>query len=164
MAKYNSQNLNQKKQGLTTRMKWGISLFVISFVLFLLVVTNFIVPIHNFILGTFGLCVYPILIISMTVGVLLMLKKQYRIAKVYIATIITAFFLLVMFFQLVLTDLSVDFGEYISNCYYSRNTAGGVIIGILTYALNLGLGLWGVIILEVIALVICAAFIIDYFY
>ena len=163
MAKYNSQNLNQKKQSLTTRMKWGISLFVISFVLFLLVVINFIVPIHNFILGTFGLCVYPILIISMAVGVLLMLKKQYRIAKVYIATIITAFFLLVMFFQLVLTDLSVDFGEYISNCYYSRNTAGGVIIGILTYALNLGLGLWGVIILEVIALVICAAFIIDYF-
>lgn len=162
MAKYTSHNLSNKK-GLTTRLKWGISLFVVSFVMFVLVVTNLIPPIHNFILGTFGLCVYPIFLILMGAGILLMMKKQYYIAKTYIAVATTLFVLLICFFQLVLTDFNMSFGDYISMCYSAKNTAGGVIFGLITYVLHLGLGLWGTIILEIIAVIICAAFIIDYF-
>ena len=162
MAKYTSRNLNEQK-GLTTRAKWGISLLVVCSVLFLCVVTNFITPIRSFILGTFGLCVYPILLVLIALGILLLMKKQYYVAKVYLATVISLFFILVCFFQLVLTDFSGSLGDYIVYCYDVKTTAGGVLIGIFTYGLNIGLGLWGTILFLVIAIIICIAFIVDHF-
>ncbi len=162
MAKYTSHNLSSNKR-LSTKTKWGISLFVVSFVLLFLVATNFIVPVHDFILGVFGLCIYPILLVLMGTGVLLMLKKEYYVEKIYLITIITLFFLLVCFFQLVLTNLSLNFSDYISACYSSKNTAGGVIIGLIVYGLNAGLGVWGTIVLEIICVIVCVALIIDHF-
>lgn len=162
MAKYTSQNLNNAK-GMSSKLKWGISLFVISFVLLVLVATNIIVPVHNFMLGVFGLSIYPVLLVLLGAGVLLMTKKEYYIAKTYLITIITLFFLIVCFFQLVLTNTDISFSEYMSNCYSSKNTAGGVIAGLLIYGLHAGLGLWGTIILEVIAVIVCVAIMIDYF-
>jgi len=162
LAKYTSRNLNEQK-GLTTRAKWGISLLVVCSVLFLCVVTNFITPIRSFILGTFGLCVYPILLVLIALGILLLMKKQYYVAKVYLATVISLFFILVCFFQLVLTDFSGSLGDYIVYCYDVKTTAGGVLIGIFTYGLNIGLGLWGTILFLVVAIIICIAFIVDHF-
>ena len=162
MAKYNSQNLNQKK-GLKTKTKWGISLFVISLVLFVLVAFNVIVPIHKFILGTFGFAIYPILLVLMMVGILLMMKKRYYVEKFYIIVVTSLFFILVSFFQLVLTNFNVNFGDYLANCYNSANTVGGVLMGIITYLLYSGLGIVGTIIMQVIAIILCVAFIIDHF-
>ena len=155
MAKYNSQNLNQKK-GLKTKTKWGISLFVISLVLFVLVAFNVIVPIHKFILGTFGFAIYPILLVLMMVGILLMMKKRYYVEKFYIIVVTSLFFILVSFFQLVLTNFNVNFGDYLANCYNSANTVGGVLMGIITYLLYSGLGIVGTIIMQVIAIILCS--------
>lgn len=162
MAKYTSRNLSEQK-GLTSRAKWGISLLSVCSVLFLLVVTNFITPIHSFILGTFGLCVYPVLLVLMALGVLLLMKKQYYVAKVYLATVISLFFVLVCFFQLILTDFGMTFGDYIAYCYNAKTTAGGVLMGMLTYGLYTGLGLWGTILLLIVAIIVSVAFIIDHF-
>ncbi len=162
MAKYTSRNLSEQK-GLTTRAKWGLSLLILSCITFLCVVTNFITPVRSFLLGTFGLCLYPILMVLIALGVFLMFKKQYYIAKVYLATIISLFFILVSFFQLVFTDLSMGFAEYIAYCYNIKVTAGGVIIGIITYGLYTGLGVWGTILLLSVVIVVCVAFIIDHF-
>ncbi len=163
MAKYNSQNLNETK-GLKTKTKWGISLFVISLVLFIFVAFNIIVPFHKFILGTFGFCIYPILLVVMMAGILLMTKKRYYIEKFYVIVVTILFFILVSFFQLVLTNINVTFGEYVSNCYHSANTVGGVLLGMITFALYNGLGLVGSIIIDVIAIILCVAFIIDHFF
>lgn len=162
MAKYNSQNLNEPKV-LKTKTKWGISLFLISLVLFVVVAFNIIVPFHHFVLGTFGFCVYPILLVLTMVGILLMTKKQYYVEKFYVVVVSVLFFILVSFFQLVLTNCNTSFGEYLANCYNSANTVGGVIMGIITYLLFSGLGLVGSIIMDVIAIVLCVAFIIDHF-
>lgn len=162
MAKYTSQNLSEKK-GLKTKTKWGISIFVISFVLFVLTAFNIIVPVHKFMLGAFGLCIYPILLMIMAVGILLMLKKRYYVEKFYLFVILFLFFLIVCFFQLVLTNTNVSFATYLSNCYESGTTVGGVLMGIITFILYSGLGVAGTIIMEAIALVLCVAFIIDHF-
>ena len=162
MAKYTSRNLSEQK-GLTSRAKWGISLLVVCCVLFLCVVTNFITPIHSFVLGTFGLCIYPVLLVLIALGVLLLMKKQYYVAKVYLATVISLFFILVCFFQLILTDFNMNFGEYLAYCYDIKTTAGGLLMGLLTYGLWAGLGIWGTILLLVVAVIVSVAFIIDHF-
>ena len=162
MAKYTSQNLSEKK-GLKAKTKWGISIFVISFVLFVLTAFNIIVPVHKFMLGAFGLCVYPIMLLLMAVGILLMLKKRYYVEKFYLFVILFLFFLIVSFFQLVLTNTNVSFATYLSNCYESGTTVGGVLMGIITFILYSGLGVAGTIIMQAIALVLCVAFIIDHF-
>ena len=162
MAKYSSHNLNEKK-GMSARTKWGISLFSISLFLFIFSVFNIIVPIHNFILGTFGLCVYPTLLFLMVVGIFLMLKKRYYIEKLYFGVAIALFFVVVCFFQLVLTNTNVGFGEYLTNCYNAKNTVGGVLMGIITYVLFTGLGMVGTILVLVIMLVLGIALIVNHF-
>ncbi len=162
MAKYNSQNIKEKK-GLKTKTKWGISLFVISLALFILVAFNIIVPFHKFVLGTFGYCIYPILLVLMAVGILLMSKKRYYVEKFYVVVVCLLFLIIVSFFQLVLTNLGVGFGEYLANCYNNANTVGGVLMGIITFVLYSGLGIVGTIITDVIAIILCVAFIIDHF-
>ena len=93
MANYNSHNLSEKK-GLKTKTKWGISLFVISLALFLITAFNVIVPFHHFVLGTFGFCVYPILLVLMMSGILLMMKKRYYVEKFYVTIVCILFFIL----------------------------------------------------------------------
>ncbi|MBR1925301.1 MAG: DNA translocase FtsK [Clostridia bacterium] len=162
MAKYSSHNLNEKK-GMTARTKWGISLFSVSLFLFIFSVFNIIVPIHNFVLGTFGLCVYPILLFLMVVGVFLMLKKRYYIEKLYFSVAIALFFVIVCFFQLVLTNTNMGFGEYLTNCYNAKNTVGGVLMGIITYILFMGLGMVGTILILAIMIVLGVALIVNHF-
>ncbi len=162
MAKYNSDNLTKQK-GLSTRAKWGISVFVISLCLFFFSVTTFVVPVYNFLLGSFGVCLYPVLVALMGVGVLLMLKKQYYIAKFYLGIVIALYFVVVLFFQVILTDFNMTFADYLSSCYTSHNTPGGVIGGIFAYIMFLGLDKIGSILLLIIAFVLCVAFVIDHF-
>lgn len=162
MAKYNSDNLTKQK-GLSKRAKCGISIFVISLCLFFFSVTTFVAPVHNFLIGTFGLCLYPVLVALMGVGILLMLKKRYYIAKFYLGIIIALYFVIVLFFQIILTNFNVSFGNYLSNCYNSHNTPGGVVCGVIAYIMFLGLDKIGSILLLAIALVFCVAFVIDHF-
>ena len=162
MANYSLDNLNEKK-GMQTRTKWGIGLFCVSLFLFIFSVFNFLVPLHNFILGTFGLSVYPILLFLMAVGILLMLKKKYYIEKLYFGVAIVLFFVVVCFFQLILTNTNFGFGQYLTNCYNAKNTVGGVLMGIITYVLYAGLGTVGTILMLAIVIVLGVAIIVNHF-
>lgn len=163
MAKYTSRNLGDEKGTLSTRAKWGIGVLVFSLFFLFCLITSFLSPIRNVILGTFGLAAYPVFLITAFVGVLLLLRKRYYVARVYVLTIIVLFLTLVCLLQLILTDLSLPFGEYLSNCYTSKATAGGLLMGIIAYGMYAGLTIWGAAILLAIIALVCIAFTIDHF-
>ena len=88
MQKYTSRNIDNNKNRLSTRIKWGIAITVCSILLLFCIVVNFLPFIRSGILGVFGLSAYPVLIITTLVGILLTRKKKYTIAKNYVLYIL----------------------------------------------------------------------------
>ena len=162
MANYTSRNIGEQ-DNYSTRKKVGIAILVVSLVILFCLITRFLAPIRSFVLGAFGLCAYPILILTALLGVALMLKKRYVVAKVYIFTAITLFLAFICLFQLIFATPSGSYGEYLVSCYENKNTAGGLLMGLIAYALTAGLNIVGAYIFLGIVLVICAGFVIDHF-
>lgn len=163
MARYTSRNLNDNDNSLSKRKKWGIALLIISLLLLLCIVTRFIYPIRAVLLGFFGLSMYPILIALCVISVFLMQDKHYVVPKVYIWTLCCLFFAIVCLFQLIFAVPSGGFGEYLSNCYAGKNTAGGLFMGLFSYGFVSLLGVVGSYILLALLIIVCVAFIIDHF-
>ncbi len=163
MAKYTSRNLGEDRSTLSARAKWGIGLLVFSLFFLFCLITSFISPVRNVVLGIFGMAAYPVFMVSGFIGILLLMRKRYYVAKVYVMTIITLFLTLVCLLQLILSDFSMSFGEYMSYCYTSKTTAGGLLMGIFAYGIITALTIWGAVILLAIITLVCVAFIIDHF-
>lgn len=163
MAKYTSRNLNGTANNLSTRNKWGIGLLVFCLVTLFCIITKFIAPIRSFILGVFGLSAYPILIVGAVISVFMMSKKHFVFAKVYIWTLFTLFLTIICLFQLIFATPVGNFSDYLASCYNTKDTAGGLIMGLISYALSAGLNIVGAYILLGLLILICIAFVIDHF-
>ena len=162
MKNYTSRNIGEQ-ESFSTRRKVGVTLLVVSLVLLFCLITSFLAPIRGFVLGVFGLCAYPILAITSLVGIIMMLKKRYVVAKVYVITAITLFISVICLFQLIFATPTGGFSDYLLSCFESKNTAGGLLVGIIAYALTMGLNIVGAYIVLGIVLVICTGFVIDHY-
>lgn len=163
MARYTSRNLNDNDNSFSKRRKWGIVLLLVSIFLFVCVITSFISPIRSVALGVFGLCLYPVLLAFCVISVLMMIEKKYVISKGYIFTLIGLFLAVVCLFQLIFAYPQGGFSDYVLNCYHSKNTAGGLLMGSVAFAISAVLGSVGSYAIVGLAVIVCVAFIIDHF-
>ena len=163
MAIYSTKT--SKINNKTKKFKAGITLTCIFSLLFILLAFNFFQIFTKFMIGTFGLLIYPLCLFFITLGILLMLNKDIKTTK---SILIFSIFWLITFILILqlATSKNIDktFAEYISTIFKDKLTAGGVIFGTLLYPLYyLTYDVASYIIL-IIALVILTSFLIDRIY
>ncbi len=164
MKNYTDRNVGTPKNKLSTRARVGIAVLVCSLFLLICLIFNFLPFIRSFILGTFGLASYPVIVVAGLIGVLLIYNKKYTIAKNYVISICVLYFLLICVLQTALTNMAdSSMGDYLANVYNEKTTAGGVIAGIIAYGFCALFNYVGAYILFVIGAIICVAFMVDYF-
>lgn len=146
----------------------NISIGVLVFLGITLVclMTNLFAFYKQFLLGTFGLLIYPIILLSIAYNILILTNRFLRFnAKSLTLCIVT----LLMFICILHTALSnsydvSSFGGYIADCYNSGSSVGGVIIGTLVYPVRALLFDVGAYVVFSIGLIISVAMIIDSYY
>ena len=164
MQRYTSRNVDEQKTRLTARAKIGITILVLSVFLLFCLIVNFLPFIRSFVLGTFGLSAYPVLIVTALIGGLCLTKKKYVIAKNYVLSLIGLYFILICVLQTALTDISVaGMGQYLADAYNSKTTPGGVLAGIFAYGLGAIVNYVGAYIIFGILALVCVAFMVDYY-
>lgn len=156
--------MGENKNKLSKRTSWGIAVLACSiFILFCLII-NFLPFIRSFVLGTFGLSAYPVLIVTAIIGIILISNKRYSIAKNYVISVCVLYFILICVLQTALTNIAgLGMGEYLANVYSAKTTAGGVLAGIFAYGFGNLFNYVGAYILFAIGAIVCVAFMIDYF-
>lgn len=164
MQNYTDRNVGDNKNKLSRRASWGVAVLVFSlFVLFCLIV-NFLPFIRSFVLGAFGLAAYPVLVITAIIGVILLTKKRYTIAKNYTISVCVLYFILICVLQTALTNIAgIGMGDYLASIYAAKTTPGGVLAGIFAYGFGNLFNYVGAYIIFAIGAIICVAFMVDYF-
>lgn len=165
MGKYNDRK--RVNYGNKSIKKWvGISLIVFGLVMFIFAcIPNFVM--NRFVLGTFGICAYPIFLAFMLIGIALAMNMTYK-GNAKFATLIGLFVL--SFLGLLHSIFSVSglnelqFGEYLAHCYNLTDgvTIGGVILGFICDVISLILGGVGTCIFFGILTCVLGGFTIDY--
>ena len=139
-----------------------ICLIVFSVILLVCVLpSNFI---KNFLLGLFGLLVYPVCVLGIVMSAFLMKKKNIVVKTKYVVYLSISLCIIWFIFHLILTSrLSMDgYGTFLIETDQAKTTAGGLIFSLISYSLTKLLTTAGAYIFSAIALTIFVGLIIDY--
>ncbi len=149
----------------STRRQVGITLIVISGVLLLLAVFNILGDVRAFLLGFFGLMIYPVLLFTLLFGVALSLNLRFIYSYKYVLSVMLSFFFFVCVLHSIFTSLgeyNMTYGQYLMSCYNALYTPGGMFISLFTFPLMSLLHDMASIIIYAIALVISIYFVMSY--
>ena len=146
----------------------NIAICVLVFLCITLVclLTNLFAFYKHFLLGTFGLLIYPIILLAIAYNILILTNRFLRFnAKSLVLCLVT----LLMFVCILHTALSSgydlsSYGAYISECYNTGTSVGGVIIGTIVYPFRALLFDVGAYVAFSIGLIVTIAMIIDSYY
>ncbi|MBD5132732.1 MAG: DNA translocase FtsK [Clostridiales bacterium] len=141
-----AKNKNKKRKGNGTGSHdvLGMSLIVVSAFLLLCIVIKpilgvFSEAIFGVMLGVFGIASYPMLLGLLITGILLLRSKHISMpsTKMTVCTVLLVLFALVIL-QLATTHafLKEGFSDYIGDIYAAKYSAGGVIMGVISFGLK----------------------------
>lgn len=148
-----------------TRLKRGITLISIFFILLLLITFNFIEIFTIAILGSFGLIVYPLCVFFIVIGIMQICGKEINVSKKIVAYSIVWLCIFTLILQLVTSkNIDASYGEYLLTTFKSCSTAGGVLFGLILYPIHYLTYTVATYIILLIALVIITAILIDKIY
>ena len=118
----------------------------------------------NFLLGVFGLAVYPVSVLGIFFSFMFMRNRKYEVNKKYIGYITSAVCIVWFIFHLILTSkISLNgYGSYLLAAYKAKTTAGGLIYSLISYPIVKFLTYVGAYIFSAIAFAIFVGLIIDY--
>ncbi|MCL2540336.1 MAG: DNA translocase FtsK [Firmicutes bacterium] len=150
MSRYTSRNVGGRNGVLETRKKWGIALLAVSLVLLFFSCFNLVPAINMFLLGSFGLAVFPVLLVSIVISVALVMRKRYVFPKRYAVSLAGVYFCLILVLQ-----QAISGGLGIAEIYAAKTTAGGVLMGLFAYGLSAVVTPVGVYVLAAIAAIVC---------
>lgn len=128
--------------------------------------TNLLSGYKQFLVGSFGLVIYPIMILSLCICITKLMNKNFSLDKRSLLYCVLIFISFLGVLQMALTrnfDFS-SFSAYITDVYYSQISAGGVVIGTLIFPLRYLLHEIATYVILCVALVILVACAIDNYY
>lgn len=144
----NIKNKNRQSKG------WGIFLVIISSLLFLTLVFDFIPFVSSLVLGGLGLFAYPFCVIWFCIGLALISDKHYFLPKRYLVYLIICLVsILAIINIIILGNPAGGYIDYLALTYGYKLTAGGAVIGTVAGALVKTLGTAAAII--IFALILC---------
>lgn len=158
--KNNSRNNYKRERNRIT----GLVFIISSAVLTLLTIIGFPTFIKSFLLGAFGLMFYPMMLVFAFVGAALVMNKKFVYSPKYVLYLIAAFLCIVSIIHIAVTSSldNTNYMVYLGECYNAKYTAGGVVIGLLTYAVTGLLHAVAGYVLFSILLVVLVVLIFDY--
>lgn len=148
-----------------TKKKVNIPLIclIVFSVIFLVCVlpSNFI---QNFLLGVFGLLVYPVCVVGILLSVFFMKKRSINVRTKYVVYLSITLCIIWFIFHLILTArLPMNgYGSFLVETYRAKTTAGGILFSLISYPIVKLLTTVGAYIFSAIALAIFVGLIIDY--
>lgn len=165
--KEKKQHIEQKEKDKSLKVKKKINFPLIYLIVFSLIFLVCILPsnfIKNFLLGVFGLLVYPVCVLGIVLSVFFMKKRTLRIRTKYIVYLSITLFIIWFIFHLILTSrLPMEsYGSFLVETYRAKTTAGGIIFSLISYPIVRLLTTVGAYIFSAIALAIFVGLIIDY--
>ena len=120
--------------------------------------------VKSFLLGLFGLLIYPVTILGALFSGLLLAKKKYKAQKKYVIYLVCALLFVWFIFHLILTSKlsTASYGVYLKETYLAKTTAGGLLFSLASYFAVKYLTVVGAYIFSAIGLAIFVGLIIDY--
>ena len=122
----------------------GIVLMIISAVLLVCCAIKVILgpisaAIQSFFLGVFGIFAYALLSFVFAAGLMLLLRRRISAPLGITLSVIGTVFFLFLLLQLCTSHsmLSLGIGDYLGEVYAAKWTAGGVVFGVIAYALRM---------------------------
>ena len=145
----------------------NISICVLVFLTLTLVclLSNLFGFYKHFLLGTFGLMIYPIVLFGIAYNVLVLTNRFLRFNPKSLSLCLTIliFFICILHTALTSGYDSSTFGAYIAECY-NTSTVGGVIVGSFVYLIKAVVFEVGAYVVFSIGLIVTIAMIIDSYY
>lgn len=159
--------VKEKKEKVKKQTTFKIKPSVICLVIFSLLFIVCCFPsnfLKNFLLGVFGLAVYPVTLIGTFFSIMFLRKAKYNVKRKYVVYIVVALAIIWFIFHLILTSkLSMNsFGVYLKETYIAKTTAGGLLFSLLSFPIVKLLTVVGAYIFSAIALAIFVGLIVDY--
>lgn len=163
MAYFDLSNKEFNKEKSSKSKIWGIILVALCSIMFLILLTNFLPFLQNFLLGVFGLFAYPFSIVTFAIGIALINNKKYVMPFKYVIYLaISIVCVLALLNIIILGNPASSLLGYLGLTYSYKFTGGGILIGLLVAPLIKTLGLAGSVIIFSIVLIIFVALIIDF--
>lgn len=157
---------------MTTKKAVGITMLVLSVLVFLLSCIPSFLNIGKFFQGVFGILIYPLCLLTALIGVALIMGLRYTFDKKYTAYLLVAAVCILMLLHTIFTSGILydkytafkNFGEYLKACYYMESgiTVGGVLFGLLVFLIRGIIGLGGTYALFAILATLFVGLTIDY--
>lgn len=163
MASFDLREENSLKNKPKRIKIWGISFIACSTILLVIILTSFLLPLKYFLMGMFGLSIYPISIALLLIGIAFVNNKKYVMPKRYILFLLgTMLSLFAVINIIILGNPQGNLFDYIALTYQYQYTAGGAIVGIVIAPFIKTMGLAGALIVFLSILVVFVALIVDF--
>lgn len=163
--KEKKEKVKLPKEKSTKKINIRPSLICLIVFLFVFVVccfpSNFF---KSFLLGIFGLLVYPLTLMGSFFSIMALRKTKYNVRKKYVIYIAISVALVWFILHLILTSkISLNsFWGYLKDSYKAKTTAGGLVFSLLSFPIVKLLTYVGAYIFSAIALAIFVGLIVDY--
>ena len=143
MATFQLSNKNKKEKGRNIKKIIGWVLLALSTFMFLFSATNLLPFLNRFILGSFGVFIYPLSVLGLLVSLALLNNKKYVMPKKYAIFLGLSLYFLLSIIQLIIlgSPKGLSYGQYVALNYTKRYTAGGMLIGFIPSSLASLMGL-----------------------
>ena len=158
---------DEQVQDRPIKTKKKVNSSLICLIVFLLVFLICVLPsnfIKNFLLGIFGLLIYPVCVLGVLFSSFFLKKRRINIKTKYLIYLSISLFIVWFIFHLILTSrLSMNsYGSFLIETYKAKTTAGGILFSLFSYPIVKLLTNVGAYIFSAIALAIFVGLIIDY--
>ena len=159
------EEVKKEKKEFRYKKQVALSLIILCSALFILTTFEFVYPIKAFMLGTFGVMLYPLLLITILFCSAIMAGRKFVYSVRYVVYLFLCFFFIMCVFHIIFTGFSgqdLSYGEYLVSCFKSVYTPGGLLLGVFTYPVtNLLHAIAGIVVYG-IAFVISLYFVLSY--
>lgn len=156
-----TNEINMRKK----RLKRGVTLISVFFVLLLMLAFNFIEIFTISVLGSFGIMAYPLSVFFIAIGIMQVCDKEIVVSKKIVGCLIAWLCVFTLILQLATSkNIDAGFGEYLLTTFKSCSTAGGVLFGVILYPIHYLTYTVATYVILAIALIILTAVLIDKIY
>ena len=158
------ENIEQKNKK-EYKKQIATVLIIVSVALLFLTTFEFVYPVKAFLLGVFGFMLYPILLFTVLFCSAVLSGRKFVYSARYIAYLLLCFFFFVCILHIVFTGFSgqkFDYIEYLTACFNTLYTPGGLFIGVFTYPVTSLLHSIAGVVIYAIAFVISLYFVLSY--
>lgn len=162
MAIFQVNKKTKSKSGKNVKKITAIVMFALASIVFVFAVGP-VPAIQHFLLGTFGLFIFPLCVLAMLISIALLNNKRYVMSKRYAIFLVLSIIFLLGIIQLAIVGAPAKGMGYFQYLVlsYDKLTVGGILLGLLTTTLAMTIGMVASYIVLSLLFVVSTAFFVE---